>query len=292
MSLISKITSNSALIANKLNNLHSLILTVAPAVQQKAQAEKARLDQENAALKQEIQSLVHQINELEADTGPHADVFRVKSDVPAAVSKPAAKPAVVAAPKADAVPVVSKSSAAPAAKPSAKKQPDAAADRPADVSRLDFRVGRIITAKKHPDADGLYVEEVDVGEGKLRTVVSGLVKFVPLDQMQDRLVLLLCNLKPAKMRGVTSEAMVMCASTPDKVEILIPPADAAIGDRAVVDGFPGEPDAQLNPKKKIFEECAPHLKTNEKGIACYKDVPITIPGKGGFTSTLTGVQVK
>jgi aminoacyl tRNA synthase complex-interacting multifunctional protein 1 len=42
---------------------------------------------------------------------------------------------------------------------------------PVDVGRLDFRVGRIISAKKHPDADSLYVEEIDVGEGKARTVV-------------------------------------------------------------------------------------------------------------------------
>jgi aminoacyl tRNA synthase complex-interacting multifunctional protein 1 len=42
---------------------------------------------------------------------------------------------------------------------------------PVDVGRLDFRVGRIVSAKKHPDADSLYVEEIDVGEGKARTVV-------------------------------------------------------------------------------------------------------------------------
>ncbi|KFP43617.1 Aminoacyl tRNA synthase complex-interacting multifunctional protein 1, partial [Chlamydotis macqueenii] len=52
-----------------------------------------------------------------------------------------------------------------------------------DVSLLDLRVGCIITAQKHPDADTLYVEEVDVGEASPRTVVSGLVKHVPLDQV-------------------------------------------------------------------------------------------------------------
>ena len=46
-----------------------------------------------------------------------------------------------------------------------------AEEPPVDVRRLDFRVGRILTVKKHPDADSLYVEEVDVGEGKARTVV-------------------------------------------------------------------------------------------------------------------------
>lgn len=54
-----------------------------------------------------------------------------------------------------------------------------------DVSRLDLRVGRIITAQKHPDADTLYVEQVDVGEPSPRTVVSGLVKHIPLDQVNQ-----------------------------------------------------------------------------------------------------------
>lgn len=64
--------------------------------------------------------------------------------------------------------------------------------------------------------------------------VSGLVRFVPAEQMQNRMAVLLCNLKPAKMRGVTSQAMVMCASTPDKVEILDPPAGAQPGDHVSV----------------------------------------------------------
>jgi methionine--tRNA ligase beta chain len=80
-----------------------------------------------------------------------------------------------------------------------------------------MRVGLIRSAKRHPDADALYVEEVDVGEDKPRTVISGLVKFIPEEQMQNRMAILLCNLKPSKMRGIMSEAMVMCASTPDKV---------------------------------------------------------------------------
>lgn len=53
-----------------------------------------------------------------------------------------------------------------------------------DVSRLDLRVGRIITALQHPDTDGLYVQQVDVGEAAPRTVVSELAKHIPLDQVR------------------------------------------------------------------------------------------------------------
>ncbi|XP_076333213.1 aaRS-interacting multifunctional protein 1 [Tachypleus tridentatus] len=165
--------------------------------------------------------------------------------------------------------------------------------KPVDVSRLDFRVGHIISAERHPDADGLYVVKVDVGDGKPRTVVSGLVKFVPIEEMQDRMAVLMCNLKPAKMRGVISEAMVMCASTPEKVEILDPPSGCKPGDRVFCEGFSGQPDSQLNPKKKIFEQVAPDLKTNDDKIATYKGIPWKVEGKGIVTApSLCNVQIK
>ena len=52
-----------------------------------------------------------------------------------------------------------------------------------DVSKLDIRVGKIVSCDKHPEADSLYVEQIDLGEGKLRSVCSGLVKYIPLDQV-------------------------------------------------------------------------------------------------------------
>lgn len=52
-----------------------------------------------------------------------------------------------------------------------------------DVSKLDIRVGKIIECSKHPEADALYVEKIDLGEEKPRNVCSGLVKFIPLEQV-------------------------------------------------------------------------------------------------------------
>jgi len=162
-----------------------------------------------------------------------------------------------------------------------------------DVSRLDFRVGKIIQCERHPDAESLYMETVDVGEAKPRIVISGLVKHVPLEAMQNRLVILLCNLKPAKMRGITSEAMVMCASTPEKVEILVPPPGVVPGDIVDFEGFTRNPDAVLNPKKKIFETVAPDLMTNAEKVATYKGIPFTVKGKGVVVSeTLPNVNIK
>ena len=67
---------------------------------------------------------------------------------------------------------------------SKKGKNEPAVEEKMDVSRLDFRVGKIVDVKKHPDADTLYVEEVDLGEGRNRTVVSGLVNHIPIDQVQ------------------------------------------------------------------------------------------------------------
>jgi len=178
--------------------------------------------------------------------------------------------------------------------PSQKVKPSSTeVEGPIDVSRFDLRVGKIIDVQRHPDADTLYVEKIEIGESRPRTVVSGLVKFIPIEEMTDRLVVVLCNLKPAKMRGIVSEAMVMCASTPEKVEILSPPKGSVPGDLIHCHGYVRLPDPVMNPKKKVFETCAPDLKTNEEMVACYKDARFYIPEKGNIVAmTLKNATVK
>lgn len=63
----------------------------------------------------------------------------------------------------------------------------------------------------------MYVEEIDLGEAKPRQVVSGLVKFVPQERMLGARVLVLCNLKPAKMRNVESFGMVSAHNVPRNI---------------------------------------------------------------------------
>jgi len=181
-------------------------------------------------------------------------------------------------------------------KPKAAPAPPAD-DKPIDVSRLSMKVGKIVECVKHPDADALYLEKIECGEAQPRQVISGLVKHIPIEEMQNRMVVILCNLKPAKMRGIMSEAMVMCASTPEKVEVLAPPSGAAPGDVVTVPGFEGAPDEMIKPTNKkavsIFEQVAPDLKTNDNGEASYKGVAWEVKGKGSITSqSLKNVQVK
>jgi aminoacyl tRNA synthase complex-interacting multifunctional protein 1 len=124
-------------------------------------------------------------------------------------------------------------------------------------SQIDLRVGKIVEIERHPDADSLYLEKVDFGEAEgPRTVLSGLVKYVPMEEMKDRWVVGICNLKPQAMRGIKSHAMLLCATHKDGqdsgVEPVTPPEGSVPGERIYVEGYEGmEPDAQLNPKKKV-----------------------------------------
>ncbi|XP_056168384.1 probable methionine--tRNA ligase isoform X1 [Syzygium oleosum] len=165
----------------------------------------------------------------------------------------------------------------PAKSSAGAKSKAPAAEAEISITRLDIRVGLITKVQKHPDADSLYVEEIDVGEGQNRTVVSGLVKYIPLEEMQNRKVCVLCNLKPATMRGIKSQAMVLCASNKEntKVEFIEPPESAKVGERVTFPGFEGAPDDVLNPKKKVWETLQPDLHTDSGLIAHFKNIPFT-----------------
>ncbi|XP_042341538.1 aminoacyl tRNA synthase complex-interacting multifunctional protein 1a isoform X2 [Plectropomus leopardus] len=259
------------------------------AIIQASVREEKKLMVENAKLKNDIEELKKQLLEKEKKRGVLDVAMPLADNGVECISKPSAPKPSGPAPSASPAAVQSP----PPKDEGKKKKPEkkgekaekkqaapSQEDAKVDVSRLDLRVGRIITAEKHPDADSLYVEQVDVGEASPRTVVSGLVKHIPLDQMQNRMAVLLCNLKPAKMRGVVSQAMVMCASSPDKVEILDPPSGAVPGDRLTFQGFPGEPDKELNPKKKVWEQVQPDLRTDDQCVATYKGAAFEVAGKG------------
>ncbi|NWU94358.1 AIMP1 protein, partial [Upupa epops] len=260
------------------------------AILQASLREEKKLRVENAKLKKEIEGLKQELIQAEIRNGVKQIAVPPSSTTSTAFSDSVPQPTAVASPpsskdeiKGEDEEKKKKEKVEKKGEKKEKKQQPAAGSsdaKPVDVSRLDLRVGCIITAEKHPDADSLYVEQVDVGEGSPRTVVSGLVKHVPLDQMQNRMAVLLCNLKPAKMRGVVSQAMVMCASSPEKVEILAPPPGAVPGDRITFEGFPGDPEKELNPKKKIWEQIQPDLHTNDQCVATYKGVPFEVKGKG------------
>ncbi|GAA5835674.1 hypothetical protein JCM11251_002993 [Rhodosporidiobolus azoricus] len=139
---------------------------------------------------------------------------------------------------------------------------------------VDLRVGKIVDVKVHPDADSLYVEKIDVGEAEPRTVISGLVKYKTLEEMQGATLITVCNLKPVSMRGIKSFAMVLCASSKEGkdagIEFVDPPAGSVPGDRVYFEGFADkQPLEVLNPKKKIFETVQPGFTTLDNRDAAW-----------------------
>lgn len=182
----------------------------------------------------------------------------------------------------DAVPQSSKKEKKEKA-PKAAKQPPK--ETPLSPHLIDLRVGHILKAIQHPNADSLYVSTIACGdppgtdntsehEGQVvRTVCSGLNGLVPLEEMQGRKIIAVCNLKPVTMRGVKSAAMVLAASPrlnegeednhKGPVELVTPPEGVAAGERVCFDGWEGEPEGVLNPKKKVWETLQPGFITTD-----------------------------
>ena len=148
------------------------------------------------------------------------------------------------------------------------------ANAPVDVSRLNLVVGTVLSVKRHPDAESLYVEEIDLGEDAPRQVVSGLVKHLTEEEFAGARVVCVANMKPSKMRGVESAAMVLCGTNAEgKTELVNPPTGAANGAKITVEGFVGDADDVLNPKKKVFETVSADFAVSAEGVATYKNVP-------------------
>jgi hypothetical protein len=70
----------------------------------------------------------------------------------------------------------------------------------------------------------------------------------------------------------------MCASTPEKVEILAVPEGAKPGDRVLCPEFAHRPDAKLNPKNKVWETVAPDLGVDAAGVCVFRGHPLRVLG--------------
>lgn len=112
----------------------------------------------------------------------------------------------------------------------------------------------------HPDSDKLLCEQVDVGEGVLRSIGSGIRAFHSAEEIQGRLVCVMCNLKPKKLAGYPSNGMLLCASVKDhsKGALIDPPEGSEVGERVCFAGIDSNPAApnQVH-KKKMLETVLP-----------------------------------
>ena len=88
-----------------------------------------------------------------------------------------------------------------------------------DFTKVELKVGTIISAEKHPKADRLLVEQIDLGE-ETRQIVSGIAASFSPEDVVGKKVIVVTNLKPVKLRGVESQGMILCASNADNLDIV------------------------------------------------------------------------
>jgi len=77
-----------------------------------------------------------------------------------------------------------------------------------DFAKVDIRVGKVLEGKPHPDAKKLLAFTIDTGD-KLRSIVSGIANDYDPKDLVGKNVLVVCNLKPVKLRGILSEGMIL-----------------------------------------------------------------------------------
>lgn len=87
-------------------------------------------------------------------------------------------------------------------------------------SLLDLRVGKVLSVEDHPDADKLYILSVDLGDEK-RQLVAGLKGYYTSNDLLGKDLVILCNLQPAKLRGIESYGMLLAAEDREIVSVLL-----------------------------------------------------------------------
>ena len=271
-----------------------------------AKEEKERKKKEKAAATAATASLAER---KKAGGETTLGVGQSKDQTTASTQKPAAD--------GKAVPAAGSKKEKKEKQPKQSKNPPPKAETPLSPSLIDLRVGHILRAIPHPNADSLYVSTIACGDpagtdntstdeatGKVvRTVCSGLNGLIPLEEMQDRKIVAVCNLKPVTMRGIKSAAMVLAASPRLKggeedahkgpVELVEIPEGAEAGERISFAGWEGEPEGVLNPKKKVWETLQPGFTTDGEGKVAFDVTAVEAlkgksgDGKGGGLSFLT-----
>jgi methionyl-tRNA synthetase len=97
-----------------------------------------------------------------------------------------------------------------------------------EFKKFELVVAQIKEVKEHPNADRLYVLQVDTGKD-VRQIVAGIRKAYTPEQLVGRRVILIANLEPAVIRGEASNGMLLAASDENNTALLMPEKDVALG---------------------------------------------------------------
>ena len=100
---------------------------------------------------------------------------------------------------------------------------------------LNLKVARIIDARIHPNADNLYVVDIDLGREK-RQLVAGLKRHYTIDELKNKKIIVITNLKHAKLSGIESQGMLLAGDDGTDVGVLTV-SDSNPGDKVYFEGF-------------------------------------------------------
>ena len=98
-----------------------------------------------------------------------------------------------------------------------------------EFDKVELRVGKILECQKVKKSDKLVHSQIDLGEDKPRSIVSGIAEFYEPEALVGKTVLVVSNLKPVNLRGVLSEGMVLCTDDGNALKVVEPPSDIAPG---------------------------------------------------------------
>jgi len=144
------------------------------------------------------------------------------------------------------------------------------------TARFDVRIARIVDVKEHPNADKLYVLQIDLGDER-RQVVAGIRKDYPIEGLRGRKVVVLANLEPANLRGIESRGMLLAGEDEATVGLLIPPEDVPLGSQ--IFGAKGASTLPFSDFQKYKFQVGPEGTVVFRGLGGEVQVTLSVDGK-------------
>jgi methionyl-tRNA synthetase len=155
-----------------------------------------------------------------------------------------------------------------------KEVPKSAAAAPGGLTEfpLDLRIAKVESVSNHPDAEKLYVLQINLAKEK-RQLVAGLRAYIRPEELLGRNIIVVCNLKPAKLRGIESNGMLLAADDGKNV-VLLQSNGSEPGDEVTVEGIPNVP------------------KFSQLSIDEFAKITLTVDENGGVVCTNFGRKLK
>ena len=99
-----------------------------------------------------------------------------------------------------------------------------------DFAKISLKIAEIKAAEKVEGADKLLKLRIDIG-GEMRQIVAGIAKYYMPETLIGKKIVVVTNLKPAKLKGIESNGMLLAASNAESVVLLTPEKDISSGSK-------------------------------------------------------------